>query len=53
MYLSRIKDVWVRSKSTLTTESEKFSVWAGYLCKHGFPHLESREDAATQLSVSL
>lgn len=34
----------------MTTESEKFDVWAG---EPGFPHLDSGGDAAAQPSGSL
>lgn len=42
-----MKEVCGRNKrSTLTPESEKFKVWASYLCKLQFPLLGSGGNAA-------
>lgn len=53
MYLSRIKELWGRNKSTLTTESEKFNVWASYFHKLGFLHLESGKKMLLSGTVGL
>lgn len=49
-YLLRIKVGCNRSEITLTTESEKYNIWASYPCRLQFPYLESGDNATAYLS---